>query len=131
MRFPKAAAAAGLCLFAACAGSDAANDNAAIAADSQAAAAGDAAAVGAESCVVGTYSMVEGGFTKTFTFNADRSGQEVQAESDVRPFTWELKDSETLHIVYPSQGDVVGSEWDLGFNCAERAVTWGGARYSR
>lgn len=84
-----------------------------------------------ESCVVVTYTMVGAGVTRSFTFNADMTGQEVHTPDDIRPLSWSLRDAETIHIIYPAQGDNLESQWDLGFNCAEKYVASGGGRYTK
>ena len=126
MKMRWCAGALAFCVLAGCGGMDAnATGNQAATAEP----ASETAASAGDECVLGTYSMVEGGFTRSFTFNADRSGQEVQSASDIRALMWELKDPQTIHISYPAQGDAVESQWDLGFDCAQQTVSWGGAKY--
>ena len=89
-------------------------------AGSTGAAAGQAAAgtglTAANNCLLGTWNNKEAGFTKTFTFNEDGTGQEVQSRSDTRSFTWSMKNENTVHVTYTTQG-AAQTEWDLNIDC--------------
>jgi hypothetical protein len=125
MRFLAAATAALFML--ACGGSDApATDDT----TNSAAPATTATGTG-ESCLVGVWTMEEDGVTKSFTFNADHTGEEIESPPEVRHFTWSLTDAETVHIVYPEDGDTMRSEWDLDVDCGAGEVRFYGARYVR
>jgi hypothetical protein len=72
------------------------------------------------SCLAGKWAATEAGFTKSFTFNSDGTGIEVQSASDTRNFTW-TDNGKNIHIVYPAHGDDVKTEWDLGKpNCPKQ-----------
>jgi hypothetical protein len=82
-------------------------------------------------CLVGTWAMEEAGVARSFTFNADHTGEEIQSPTEVRPFAWSLEDEETVRIIYTAHGDVQSSEWDLELSCAENRLSFYGADYSR
>jgi len=63
-------------------------------------------------CVVGEWYLNEGSFKKTFTFNTDKTGVEVQAADDIRNFTWVIKNDQPV-IVY--NGDT--TEWAFSLDC--------------
>ena len=86
---------------------------------------GQVAAAGGADCLVGRWSMVEGGVSRSFTFKADKTGEEVYSPTDVRPLTWAITDARTVHVVYLPHGDTMKSEFDLGYDCA--AKTFGPA----
>ena len=109
---------AAICLMAACANDDKAVDTAAASAAATASAAsGTPASTPASSCIEGTWKKQDGDFTQTFTFNSDGTGQEVQSRSDTRTFKWNLKNENTVHITYTTQGSAA-TEWDLNVDCA-------------
>ena len=69
-------------------------------------------------CIVGTYEKEDVGKMKTFTFNADKTGIDVpEPGKPGSKFTWSLKDEHTVHISYPKEGDSMGGEFDMQFNC--------------
>lgn len=90
-----------------------------------------AAAPANEDCVVGTWSMTEDGFTKKFTFNADKTGEEVYSATETRPLTWSVKEAGKVHIVYTPHDNVAESQWDLGVNCAAKELSFFGAKFTR
>ena len=70
-------------------------------------------------CIVGTYEKEDVGKMKQFIFNADKSGADIpEPGKPPNKFTWSLKDEHTVHISYPKEGDSMGGEFDMQFNCA-------------
>lgn len=90
-----------------------------------------AAAAASDGCLLGEWTMEEHGVTKSFTFRADQTGEEIESPPEVRHFTWSLTDPQTVHIVYPEEGDNMRSEWDLDVDCAAGEVRFYGAKYRR
>lgn len=113
-----------LCLFALAS----CNDNAA--ADTKTESAASSSSSDA-SCVEGRWTFTENGTTRAFVFNADKSGKEEYTASDIRPFTWSLKDDKTVHIVYTAQGDVQSTAYDLSLNCDQKTISYYGAVYKK
>ena len=120
MRSVRILGIAAVCLMAACAkGEKSAADSAANASAASTPAAGSAGAstAAASGCLLGTWKKQDGDFTQTFTFNQDGTGEEVQSRSDTRTFKWTMKNENTVHITYTTQG-AANTEWDLNVNCA-------------
>lgn len=88
---------------------------------------GAVATSAANACLTGTWKKQDGDFTKTFTFNADKTGEEVQSRADKRSFTWSLKNENTVHITYTTPGEAK-SDWDLQVDCANNRFA---AEYSK
>lgn len=84
-----------------------------------------------EECLLGTWTMEEGGITKSFRFDRGNTGEEVQSATDVRPFSWQLEDEQTVRIIYTAHGDTQSSEWDLDLDCQNQVLSFYGARYMR
>jgi hypothetical protein len=74
--------------------------------------------VGKTDCLVGEWYFEEGGFKKTFTFNNDKTGVEVQAADDVRNFTWSIKNDQPI-IVYVNETN----EWAFNLDCEKNQLT--------
>ena len=91
---------------------------------------GEPAAASDESCLLGKWVATEGTIEKSFTFNADKTGQEVQSPSDIRPLNWS-KNGRKLHIIYLPHGDTVKSEWDLDYKCSEKELRVLGLTYKK
>ncbi|MFW6369941.1 MAG: hypothetical protein ACOC10_01910 [Bacteroidota bacterium] len=72
----------------------------------------------ATECLPGTWEFVEDNFTKSFTFNADHTGIEVQAANDVRNFTWEVKKNKPV-IIYVNETN----EWEFDLDCEKNELT--------
>ena len=104
------------------------NDNAANTTKPEAAAPSSNSGAG---CVEGKWTMTENGVTRAFVFNADKSGNEEYTASDIRPFTWSLKDDKTVHIVYTAHGDVQSTAYDLSLNCDQKTISYYGAVYKK
>jgi hypothetical protein len=85
---------------------------------SAAPATGGAKAAPGGDCLVGTYEHDDAGKIKKMIFNADKTGADDKGDGTSSKFTWSLKDDKTVHIVYPAEGDSVGGEFDMPFNCA-------------
>ena len=122
-----------LCVaLAACAGEgNSADSQPADAATAETPAANPAAGATAGSCTEGTWEMVENGATKSFTFRADKTGEEISTPPDASPLTWSMKDDKTVHIVYTAQGDVQSTEWDLNVDCQANTLSFYGATYKK
>jgi hypothetical protein len=86
---------------------------------------------GTQECLVGMWTMEENGVTRSFTFNENHTGEEVQSPDEIRPFSWTLEDDETVRIIYTAHGDVQSSEWDLELDCAANRLSFYGAQYTR
>jgi ABC-type Fe3+-hydroxamate transport system substrate-binding protein len=104
------------------------NDNAATETKQEPAASSSASGGG---CVEGRWTMTENGTTRAFVFNADKSGKEEFTATDIRPFTWSLKDEKTVHIVYTAHGDVQSTAYDLSLNCDQKTISYYGAVYKK
>jgi hypothetical protein len=76
-----------------------------------------AAGGGGGDCLVGTYERDDAGVTKKMIFNADKTGVDDKGDEKSN-FTWSLKDDKTVHVKYLAEGDSVGGEFDMPFNCA-------------
>ena len=72
---------------------------------------------GPTDCLVGTWSFTENNFTKTFTFDANKTGVEVQAADDIRNFTWSIKNGDPV-IVYNGESN----EWTLNLDCEKNEL---------
>ena len=106
------------------------NDNAAATTDKKPESAAPSSGAGT-GCVEGRWTMTENGVTRAFVFNADKSGKEEYTASDIRPFTWSLKDDKTVHIVYTAHGDVQSTAYDLSLNCDQKTISYYGAVYKK
>jgi len=85
-----------------------------------AAAGGTAPASAAGDCLVGTYELTDLGKLNQMIFNADKTGVDSKEDGKKQDkFTWSLKDDHTVHMVYPREGDSVGGQFDMPFNCAD------------
>jgi hypothetical protein len=104
------------------------NDNAATDTKTEATAPSSGSGAG---CLEGKWTMTENGVTRAFVFNADKSGNEEFTASDIRPFTWSLKDDKTVHIVYTAHGDVQSTAYDLSLNCDQKTISYYGAVYKK
>jgi hypothetical protein len=89
------------------------------------------ASPGTQDCLVGAWTMEEAGVTRSFTFNANHTGEEVQSPEEIRPFSWSLEDDETVRIIYTAHGDVQSSEWDLELDCTAGRLSFYGAHYTK
>ena len=63
-------------------------------------------------CIVGVWKFTENNFVKSFTFNEDKTGVEVQAADDIRNFTWTMKNDHPV-IVYVGES----IEWTFDLDC--------------
>jgi molybdenum cofactor biosynthesis enzyme MoaA len=70
--------------------------------------------------------VVENNFTKSFTFNANNTGTEVQAADDVRSFTWSIKDGKPT-VVYVNEL----TEWQFTLSCESNRLTVFGLVYTK
>lgn len=77
-------------------------------------------------CLIGTWGYVENGFEMTFTFNEDKTGQEVYSASDVRQFKWSYKDGNPT-IVYDGET----TEWSFGLDCNAKKLKVMGIDYTK
>jgi hypothetical protein len=77
-------------------------------------------------CLIGTWGYVENGFEMTFTFNADKTGQEVYSASDVRHFTWTYKEGVPT-IIYDGET----TEWQFGLDCSAKELKVMGIAYTK
>lgn len=92
---------------------------------------GEGLAVGASDCLVGVWTAKEQGRTRTLTFRADHTGEDVPAAGHVRRFLWREGNMGRVRLCYPEEGDAPRSEWELQVDCASRVITYRGARYTR
>ena len=125
-----------VCLVAACAKSDEsadATDSATAAASASAANANAGAAnasapspgpFAAESCIAGVWKKKDGTFTQTMTFNADKTGEEVQSRQDKRTFEWKVKNDSIVEIHYTTAGSQK-SDWDVSVDCQNNKLSNG------
>ncbi|MCE5346318.1 MAG: hypothetical protein LLG13_08545 [Bacteroidales bacterium] len=63
-------------------------------------------------CLIGKWVYTESNFEKSFSFNADKTGAEVYSETEIRPYTWTIKDGNPT-IVYNGET----REWPFNLNC--------------
>jgi len=77
-------------------------------------------------CLVGLWSVTESNFTKTFNFNSDKTGIEVQSASDKRDFTWQMKDGLPI-VKYNGEP----TEWKLVLDCDKKELTVFGLVYKK
>jgi hypothetical protein len=75
-------------------------------------------------CLIGTWGYVENGFEMTFTFNEDKTGQEVYSASDTRSFTWTYKDGNPT-IIYNGET----TEWPFALDCSAKELKVMGISY--
>jgi hypothetical protein len=83
-----------------------------------------------ESCLLGKWVATEGGMEKSFTFNPDKTGTEVQSPTDIRPLNWSQR-GKKLHIVYPAHGDSIKTEWDIDYRCSRNELSVLGLTYKK
>jgi len=77
-------------------------------------------------CLIGTWGHTENGFEMTFTFNEDKTGQEVYSATDVRKFTWTYKEGNPT-IIYDGES----TEWSFGLDCAAKELKVMGITYAK
>jgi hypothetical protein len=97
-----------------------------------------AAAVAAEmtpgaaaDCLPGNWVAKEQGRTRTLTFRADHTGEEVWAAGRTRPFLWRQGGTDRVRLCYPGETDELKTGPELGVDCAARVVFHDGVRYTR
>jgi len=77
-------------------------------------------------CLIGTWGYVENDFEMTFTFNEDKTGQEIYRPDDIRPFTWTYKNGNPV-IVYQGQTN----EWEFSLDCSTNELKVMGTAYKK
>ena len=77
-------------------------------------------------CLVGLWSATESNFTKTFNFKSDNTGIEVQSASDIRNYTWQIKDDKPT-IVYDGES----TEWQFILDCDNNTLNVLGLVYKK
>lgn len=86
----------------------------------------DASTKDNDTCLLGTWYFTENNFQKSFTFNDDSTGVEVQAANDIRNFTWTMKDNQPV-IVYVGETP----EWTFSLDCDKNELSIFGAVYKK
>lgn len=81
-------------------------------------------AFAADGCVQGTWKKKDGTFTQTITFNADKTGEEVQSRDDKRTFEWTVKNDTTVEIHYTTAASAK-SDWNVTLDCARNRLSNG------
>jgi len=69
---------------------------------------------------------MENNFEKTFIFRADKTGAEVFSETEIRPYTWEIKDGKPT-IIYKGET----KEWSLTLICDKGELDVFGLKYRK
>ncbi|HNX65506.1 MAG TPA: hypothetical protein PKH02_01415 [Bacteroidales bacterium] len=77
-------------------------------------------------CLIGTWGYVENGFEMTFTFNEDKTGQEISSPTDTHHFTWTYKEGNPT-IIYDGET----TEWSFGLDCSAKELKVMGIDYTK
>lgn len=77
-------------------------------------------------CLIGTWSLIENDAEKTFTFNADSTGNEVYSAEEIRPFKWSYQEGNPV-IVYDNETN----EWKFELDCENAELKIMGVIYKK
>jgi hypothetical protein len=80
-------------------------------------------------CLNGKWTVMADNVEKSFTFNDDHTGQEVNTPDDIRQFKWEQKDSKQVAILYAE--DPSNKEWTLNLDCDAGTLSFFGLAFKK
>jgi len=77
-------------------------------------------------CLMGKWIHAEKNFEKSFIFNEDKTGAEIYSATEIRPYTWKIKDGKPT-IIYDGEK----KEWSFILNCEKGELSVFGLPYKK